>query len=82
MVTEGRIWYIVRDNVCPGASYTSEVDKLSHLMFIQCNLKLDRNCMECPIDSNTVKHENNKVLGIAIGDLLFYKRNFVNIYIC
>lgn len=37
--------------------------------------------MECPIDSNTVKHANNEVLGIAIGDLLFYKRNFVNIYI-
>lgn len=64
MVTEGRIWYIVRDNVCSGASYTSEVDKLSYLMFIQCNLKLDRNCMECPIDSNTVKHANNKVLGL------------------
>lgn len=76
MVTEGRIWYIVRDNVCPGASYTSEVDKLSYLMFIQCNLKLDRSCMECPIDSNTVKHANNKVLGIAIGDLLCYKHNF------
>lgn len=39
MVTEGRIWYIVRDNVCSGASYTSEIDKLSYLMFTTVILK-------------------------------------------
>lgn len=64
MVIEGRIWYIVRDNVCFGVSYIFEVDKLLYLMFIQCNLKFDRNCMECLIDLNIVKYANNKVLGL------------------